>query len=126
MTIGPDTSLHSILVISKRLLVAGCCQRHLILSANVILMNNSVQDVDVWHLVKSPKVLVYIFQKIVQALVFLFIQRPGVTKRLANSSARTVTGIKIIASRLSRTRNLTCKGLPSGIQKIVVMKWSPC
>ena len=35
-------------------------------------------------------------------------------------------GIRIIASRFSITRNLTCKGLPSGIQKIVVMKCSPC
>ena len=35
-------------------------------------------------------------------------------------------GIRIIASRFSVTRNLTCKGLPSGIQKIVVMKCSPC
>ena len=48
-----------------------------------------------------------------------------VTKRLANSSVRTVMGIRIIASRFSVTRNLTCKGLPSGIQKIVVMKCSP-
>ena len=45
-----------------------------------------------------------------------------VTERLANSSVRTVMGIRIIASRFSVTRNLTCKGLPSGIQKIVVMK----
>ena len=35
-------------------------------------------------------------------------------------------GIKIIASRISVTRNLTWKGLPSGILKIVVMKCSPC
>ena len=35
-------------------------------------------------------------------------------------------GIRIIASRFSVTRNLTCKGLPPGIQKIVVMKCSPC
>ena len=35
-------------------------------------------------------------------------------------------GIRIIASRFSVTRNLTCKGLPSGIQKIVVIKCSPC
>ena len=49
-----------------------------------------------------------------------------VTKRLANSSVRTVMGIRIIASRFSVTRNLTCKGLPSGIQKFVVMKCSPC
>ena len=49
-----------------------------------------------------------------------------VTKRLANSSVRTVLGISIITSRLSTTRNLTCRGLPSGVQKIVVMKCSPC
>ena len=49
-----------------------------------------------------------------------------VTKRLANSSVRNVMGKRIIASRFSVTRNLTCKGLPSGIQKIVVMKCSPC
>ena len=35
-------------------------------------------------------------------------------------------GIRIIASRFSVTRNLTYKGLPSGNQKIVVMKCSPC
>ena len=35
-------------------------------------------------------------------------------------------GMRIIASRFSVTRNLTCKGLPSGIQKIVVIKCSPC
>ena len=44
---------------------------------------------------------------------------------MANSSVRTVMGIRIIASRFSVTRNLTCKGLPSGIQKIVVIKCSP-
>ena len=49
-----------------------------------------------------------------------------VTKRLANSSVQTIMGIRIIASRFSVTRILTCKGLPSGIQKIVVMKCSPC
>ena len=41
------------------------------------------------------------------------------------SSVRTVKGIRIIASRFSVTRSLTCKGLPSGIQKIVVIKCSP-
>ena len=35
-----------------------------------------------------------------------------VTKRLANSSVRTVMGIRIITSRLSTTRNLTCKRTP--------------
>ena len=34
-------------------------------------------------------------------------------------------GIRMIRSRFSVTRNLTFKGLPSGIQKIVVMKCSP-
>ena len=45
-----------------------------------------------------------------------------VTKRLATSSVPNVMGMRIIASRFSVTRNLTCKGLPSGIQKIVVIK----
>ena len=49
-----------------------------------------------------------------------------VIKRLANSSVRTVMGIRIIANRFSVTRNLTCKGLLSGIQKIVVIKCTPC
>ena len=49
-----------------------------------------------------------------------------VTKRLANSCVRTVIGIRIIASRFSVTHNLTCKGLPSGIQKNKVLKCSPC
>ena len=49
-----------------------------------------------------------------------------VTKRLASSSVRTVMGMRIIASRFSTTLNLTCKGLSSGIQKIVVIKCSPC
>ena len=48
-----------------------------------------------------------------------------VTKRLANSSVRTVMGERIIAKGFSVTCNLTCKGLPSGIQKIVVIKCSP-
>ena len=34
-------------------------------------------------------------------------------------------GIRIIAIRFSLTRILACKGLPSGIQKIVVIKCSP-
>ena len=34
-------------------------------------------------------------------------------------------GIRIIASKFSTTRNLTCRGVPSRIQKIVVMKCSP-
>ena len=79
-TIGSDASRHSILVISKWLLVAGRCQRHLMFNSNVIEINKSVQDIDVWHLVKSPKVLVQIIQKIVQALVFSLIQRPGYFK----------------------------------------------
>ena len=76
ITIGSDASRHSIFVISRWLLVAGCCQRHLMFSSKVIQINKSVQDIDVWHLVKSPKVLVHIIQKIVQALVFSLIQRP--------------------------------------------------
>ena len=47
-------------------------------------------------------------------------------KRLMNSSVRTVMGISISASRFSVIRNLTCKGFPSGIQTIVVLKFSPC
>ena len=35
-------------------------------------------------------------------------------------------GKRIIASRFSVIRNLTCKGLPSGIQTNVVMKYSHC
>ena len=49
-----------------------------------------------------------------------------VTTRSANSSVSIVMGKRIIASRLSVTRSLTCKGLLSGIQKIGVMKRSPC
>ena len=36
-----------------------------------------MQVVDVRQLVKSPKVLVSVLQKIVQAVVFSFIRRPG-------------------------------------------------
>ena len=49
-----------------------------------------------------------------------------VTNRLAKSSVRTVMGIRIIASTFTVTRNLTCRVLPSGIQKIVVIECSPC
>ena len=49
-----------------------------------------------------------------------------VTKRLANSSVRTVMEIRIIASRFSTIGNLPRKGLPSGIQKIVAVKCSRC
>ena len=77
ITIGSDASRHSLFVTSKWLDVAGRCQRHLMFNSNVIHINKSVQDIDVWHFVKSPKVLVHIIQKIVQALVFSLIQRPG-------------------------------------------------
>ena len=73
-------------------------------------------------------VFVHIIQKIVQASVFPSMLRPEifrVTKRLENSSVWTVRGIRIMASRFSVTRSLTCKGLPSGIPKIVVMRCSP-
>ena len=49
-----------------------------------------------------------------------------VTKRLANSFVCTVMRKMIIASRFWTTRNLTCWGLLSGIQKFVVMKCCPC
>ena len=49
-----------------------------------------------------------------------------VTKWLANSSVRTVIGIRIMNSRFSVNRNLTCKELPSGIQEIVFFKCSSC
>ena len=77
ITIGSDASRHSIFVISKWLLVAGCCQKHLMFNSNVIKINKSVEDNDVWHLVKSPKIFVHIIQKIVQALIFSLVQRPG-------------------------------------------------
>ena len=35
-------------------------------------------------------------------------------------------GRRIIASRFLITHNMTCKGLPSGVQKIVVTKCSLC
>ena len=125
---GLDTWLHSIFVISTWLLVAGCCRRHSMLSSNVIKINKSVRAIDVWHLVNSAKVLVHIIQKIVQALVFSYPASWNflVTKSSTNNSVRTVMGIRIIASRFSVIRNLTCKGLASGIQKIVVFKCSPC
>ena len=47
------------------------------------------------------------------------------TKRFTNSPVRTVMETTIVASRFSTTRSLTWRGLPSGIQKIVVMKCSP-
>ena len=70
MRVGSDTSLHSICVISKGLLVAGCCQRHLILSSIVNKINKGVQDIENRYLVISPEVLVHKIQKINQALVF--------------------------------------------------------
>ena len=127
MAIGSDIPLHWIFVTSNRSVVAGCSQRHLMWNSNGIWINKSVQDTDVWHLVISRKLLVHINQKIVPALVFPSIQHPfRVTKRLANSFVRTVMGIRIIASRNSVTCNLTCKGLPSGIEKIVFINCSPC
>ena len=47
-----------------------------------------------------------------------------VTEMLANSSVRTVMGLRVVASRISVTGNLTCEGLPSGIPKIVVINCS--
>ena len=87
-----------------------------------------MQDIDVWHLVKSPKVLVHIIQKIVQALVLPLIQRPGKpwSRKDVVELFCSDCYIRFIANRFSLTRNLTCKGLHSGIQKIVVMKCFPC
>ena len=112
IAIGSDTSLDSTFLISWWLLVASCCQRHLILSSNVIEINKSVLDVDVGHLVKSPKVLVHVPKKIVQALVFRLsstLEKIRVSERLASSSVRTVQGKIIVLSRFSTTLNLTCR-----------------
>ena len=49
-----------------------------------------------------------------------------VTKKFANSFVWTDMRIKIIGSNFSTIRNLTCRGLLSGIQMIVVMKCSLC
>ena len=46
------------------------------------------------------------------------------TKKLA--TVGNVMRIRIIASKFSTTGNLICRGLPSGIQKIVVLKVYPC
>ena len=72
-----STSIQSIFMVSKLFLVARSCQRHLILSSIVEKVGNSVQDVDVWHLIKSPRVPVHYIQKIVQASVFPFVQCSG-------------------------------------------------
>ena len=48
-----------------------------------------------------------------------------VTKRLANSAVRAGIGITATAGRFSTGSIRTCKGLPSGSQKILVILHSP-
>ena len=48
-----------------------------------------------------------------------------VTKRLATSAVRTVIGITTTVGRFSTGWIRTCKGLPSGSQKIFVILHSP-
>ena len=70
ITIESDTCFHSVLVISRWLLVERCCQRHFLLSSSVIEINRSVHDVDVCHLLKSPEIFFHVLEKIFQAVVF--------------------------------------------------------
>ena len=48
-----------------------------------------------------------------------------VTKRLANSAVRAGIGITTTVARFSTGSIRTCKGLPSGSQKILVILHSP-
>ena len=125
-TIGSDKLLYSIFVISKWLHVAGGCQRHLLFSSNVLKVNRSVQDIDVWHLVISPKFLNHINQKIVQASVFPFYPASWKfleSQRVWKTHPFGLLWKRNIASRFSTTCNR--RALASGIQKFVVMKCSP-